>query len=523
MKLWYFWFLVMFIVYWADPVLGSTKSSVGTKVISLSEQKKSFAVQMGELAGVKDGDQAKVVYQQSMNGELFELIGTAKVTKIYPTYSYWYFLELIQPELMTKGSSVIMEIYSDMLKGRRPYRLLQRKIIVHSEEEKKKYSLERLKGYQSHPSYKKKQYDYFNNDLGSDNNEWEDEKLEDIGIYKSGQRGVLYPQEYEDRVDVLDTTENILLDDTQENRTKMDEEVVGSYIVSTSESVYNHESLEDLYKDVMRVDGSGSQNKLSLLGEKDLFKDNAKFIRSSYREKNKNYKETSGTQWSTVFDDKGLRRYIVKSGILEEKRQQAAAQKKKEGHEFILRYGFEVTENTDINQGQIQGVSHRMEIGGEFHLGQTTKALEHFTLEGVLALGTDYYDLGDDNFQSREFLTRIGLNWYFIHPPSKIKTYIWYLGAGILAGTAKVATGSKAELFEYDISSYSSYHFGFKYRFSGGDELDNYTGIGIGVSLVGRYEQKELIANDGLRIDKDMLAQEAFNDFTIVMGLNLYF
>lgn len=510
-------FLFLIIISYACTGFASNTRVLLKKV---SHSGKTILLNTGSYTGLKELDRAKLVFQKGLDrGDYFE-VATIELIKVYPNYSYWNVVSVKKRKNIKAGTELTLLTFDDLLKGKRPYRFLKKKVIVNQYDDIAKYKRNLNKDSGDIPTYKKEGHDYYINQMSGENFDPDNAIRTTLGTYNVSGRGSFKLDEYERDFKLKESPDQDMIDDIDNDLLERDSAVATGYLSATSKRIQevdekDLETIENLYKREKYL--KESQGSLA------HFQANKKFKRIEFMEQNKINKRTD-PMWSATMQEREIRNYLLKSGFKEERQRQKHAMTNRKGHELFIRYSFDTGDNIEQREAaNLQGLSHSFTLGFGYHLSQTAESLDNWVASLSLLAADDYYNMGISNFKSTEKTMRFTLDYYFVGSPDKIGGYTWFLGAGIKLGKTELISGDVSGVFSYDIRSFQSLRFGFRYRFDGGDELDKLIKIGYGFSVLVNYESIVLSASDFGQLPGDMYARTTVSDYRVAMGFDFFF
>lgn len=512
--------LLLFFLTWCVVTAHAVDTRVSIKKVSQSG--KTILLDTGSYTGLKERDRAKLVYQQSMDGGDYKEIATIELVKVYPNYSYWSIIDKNdESEELKTGMNLILFPYDDLLKGKRPYRFLKKKVLVDSFDDVKRYkkSMGTIEG--DNPVYKKKDHDFYFNDLDGDSFDPDRAVETTLGKYKVSKRGEFKLLDYEDEFALKDSVDQNMETVISDEKSLNDDEAASGVIGATSKRVGNvykrgYETLDQMYKREKFL-----QESEGTLANMDAKK---KLSNSEYIEKNRLNKRL-GPMWSASMNDESIRRYVLRSGFDEERERQKYAMTHKKGHELYMRYSFDTGDNISKTDSlALQGLAHSFSFGFGYHLSQTSAKLDNWVINMSFVAADDYYNMGVSNFKSTEKALRFMLDYYLNGTPDQMGSYTWFIGAGIKLGKTELTSGDfRGEAYRYDLRSFESIRLGFRYRFDGGDELDKIIKVGYGFTVMASYEATTVSAADLGALPNEMDTRTKVDDVRITMGFDFFF
>ncbi len=498
----------------------SGEDSFGREILAVSSTKKTVIIALGDFSGLRQGHRGEFIWQNSLEDPRPLLVAQGEAVKVFPDYSIWRIEQLYAPEYLTKGKYLYFVAYEDLLLGKRPFKLFQRKIVVAPGSTPEEYRVDRNRRNSVSPQYREGNYDFNRIEAYTEQLKWGDRDLEKIVQYRREKYRTKHLSQFEDPGDVYSVYNGLLIDDTSPLRKKYDTEVGESYIAATIHNFQKAIDHRDLYLD-QEKDGLQIRKAITYNTNFEKMRDAKKY---SYV--NKDLLRTirhHGPLWSANMSEDQLRKFFVASGILDEMEERERVLYKAVAHEFLFRYTVDMVDNTLAADLGTRGVGGYLGIGYEFHLGRTSRALNHLTINTHFLSGTNYYHLGHTNVHSSELVSKIGMNVYLLHPPDNMKKYLWYVGASIKAGRALLKSPDLRQQYYYEFFGFPLLHCGLKYRFDSGDAPDKVVRVGYGINLELSYEPMTMVARDKVNPDDRIVSEVEVTDTGFLLGFSLYF
>lgn len=428
------------LLYFAISLASYAQQGEWGKVLEVSRTKKSLIFNKGTLNGFSENDVGFFITRKDKG---FVKVAQGKIVRALPGKSFWYLSSIYSPELLGENLYLIPE--KDLLRGRKKEEEAHTQVILPPGQtpisyqdipEKIKY---KEKNYQEGPELFTKTVRSQKEIKVTDYNNWLDKGLKAV-------------EDYEDVVEV-----------------KGIEPVVDSRDDKAFQKGRNLDIAQGT------LDGLIS-NKKGL----DLPPTDQKVIRM---------RERDGSLWSAELDDRQLRRYMLESGMIEEKKRQEFALENRFMDELL--FNFSLMTKTDEAPVPTQNMAspYALSIGYEYHLMRITRALDSFTFSLLFEGGVDYYNVGGFNARGKEWSFLGNFAWYFLGLPSATKEFMGYVGLGVRYGKTDLTANELSTDYPYQIIALPTVELGFKYRFPTSSGED---GFGWGLNFYVNYLKTEL-------------------------------
>ena len=189
-------------------------------------------------------------------------------------------------------------------------------------------------------------------------------------------------------------------------------------------------------------------------------------------------------------------------------------------NEFQIFYSTALQPHYTSNIEGFQGTNYSLGIGYEYHLRRTSPNLMRWSIDATFERTIAFYTVGSVNGRFSEAVAKLGVNYYFYNVPSSIYRWTWNVGLGLKRGNSEMQSLTLSKDYAYQV-------FGVplsitaKYRFVSGDEEDQTTKIGWGLSFKLSSEYLEISTIE--RIEDDILSSFNVNDVRFTVGLSSYF
>jgi len=449
------------------------------QILQVSKSGRSMVWGRGVFEGVKKGDRGTFVFQ-SRSGS--EKVALGEAVQVLSDKSYWILSDIEKPKYLKNNQHLQFFAASTVLQGRIPERIKRKKVVLAKGQKVSDFENEIRRGVPDRVV-----------------------KLENG--YRQGPELTVPSQREDFTYETVDYTS--WLDDglraVEEYDEILETKKVGEFKKAVPSSEIQSKSKKELVDDVT----SGVIKRMDYVHVKELDRkqmiDN-KFVRMRERE---------GSLWSADLDDRQLRRYVLETGMVEEKQRQEFAIENRFFDEFVLRFNkaFPHAQNAPYDSNQADGYSWA--IGYELHLMRLTRALDPFSIEAFLEYGNGYYEMGAEEVRSNEFAFSLSASWYFLNLPSTMGKFLGHLGLGARLGQSYIDAASFTKTYNYQLRSFPWYYLEFKYRFGEGANTND---LAWGVSSMLSYMNTELTTMETL-LD-DIRGRIEMNEVRWSIGIN---
>lgn len=497
------------------------QSMEGVKVLEASSSKKSILINRGHAENIRNGDRSKIYVKDLSEGfekPRFIYVGEGEAIKVKNTVSYWFLRKIKSFRYLKKNQELVM--VRQAKDPRRPFVTRRTLKIQGRAKDQDYYEVTEDKGIPEDLVFEEEDFVE-----GRQMKETSSKRRQDIELTKKLKyikTGTEYDEEYEQLAKNMMVPGSEGDDRLIEAIEKAAEDRTFDSTTSTSVPKYNDlkYGLRSLYKGNERDPGVNMAKK-----------DNIKDMRGKAIEAREDRKALSpgaiarirkeGPQFSKDMTDEQLRRYLVKTGIAEEIIRQKRALEERVGQEFTLRYITNLQSNASDDGGSFNGVDYALGASYEWHLGNTSEMLKNYTLEVGIERAISFVDAGGLNVRITEGSVQGYLNWYFYHPPSSLYKYMPYVGGGFKRGNGTVQSADLSQEYTAQVVSLPSVHFGMKYRWSSGDEMESQYDIGYGANIQLKYEGTRYNISEFL--EDDINSVFSVNQMRLAVGFNVYF
>ncbi len=436
------------------------------KVLEVSKTKKSLIFNKGSLNGLTENELGFFVAKKDKQ---FIKVAKGKIVRALPGRSYWYLAEIYSPEHLEDELFLISE--KELLRGRKKEEESQTQVVlgpgqtpINYKEIPDKIRIKE-KDYLEGPELTippvRAQKEIKVTHYGS----WMDEGLKAVEDYEG----------------VLET-----------------------------KSISGPRSKQEIKEFITERKAEAAEGTLDGLISKDtLVTSDQKIVRM---------KERQGPLWSADLDDRQLRRYMVESGMIEEKKRQEFSLENRFMDELLFNFAYMLnTDEIDVSTGNMAS-PYAISIGYEYHLMRITRALDSFTFQLIFEGGVDYYNVGGFNARGKEWSFLGNINWYFLSLPSATKKFMGYIGIGARYGATNLVANELSTSYPYQIAAFPTLELGFKYRFPTGSGED---GFGWGINAYVNYLKTQL--NVMVDLQDDIYATIYDDEIRLNLGLTFTF
>jgi len=454
-------------------------SESGT-IIQISKSGRSLVWGRGVFEGVIKGSSGTFVYRGKAGSVK---VATGEAVRVLPDKSYWILRDIERPEHLKNNQSLYFFAGDTFLRGRVPEKILRKKVVL-------------AKGQNV-------------SDFENEMRRWgvPDRVVKREDRYREGPALKIVPQREDYTIETIDYT--TWLDDglraVEEYDEVLETKKIGTFKKSISASKMQKISKTELVSSTTKgVVAKMDLRHIESMDPRQLV--DSKFVRLRERE---------GPLWSADLDDRQLRRYVLETGMVEEKKRQEFSMENRFLDEFVLRFNkvFPHAQDAPFDSNQADG--YTWSIGYEYHLMRLTRALDAFSLEIYFEYGNGYYEMGAVNVRSNEFAASFSASWYFLNLPSTMGKFLGHLGLGARLGQAYLDAEIFTKSYKYQLRSFPWYFIEFKYRFDDGAANND---LAWGLSFMLSYLNTELTVMETL-LD-DIQGRINMNELRWSLGLN---
>ena len=450
------------------------------QIIQVSKSGRSMVWGRGVFEGVSKGSVGSFVYR-GPSGSL--KVANGEAVRVLPDKSYWILKNIEKPELLKIDRQLYFFKGDTFLRGRIPERVKRKKVVLAKGQGVSDFENEMRRGGVP------------------------DRVVKREGEYREGPNLKVVSQREDYTVETVDYT--TWLEDglraVEEYDEVLEAKKVGAFKKSVQTEEIQKKSRENLVDSlstgvVKRMDFP----KVESWDRKQMVDE--KFVRMRERE---------GSLWSADLDDRQLRRYVLETGMVEEKKRQEFSMENRFVDEFAIRFNktFPRAQNAPYDSNQADGYSWA--IGYEFHLMRLTRVLDSFAIEFYLEYGNGYYEMGAVNVRSNEFAGNLSASWYFLNLPSTMGKFLGHVGIGARLGQAYLDAAEFTKSYQYQLRSFPWYFLECKYRFDNGSTADS---LAWGLNFMLSYLNTELTVMETL-LD-DIRGRINMNEIRWSLGLN---
>lgn len=472
------------------------------KIVGVSQKGISFIIDKGAIEGLR-AHSLGIFYFYDTSSDVetdqYIEIGPAECIKAEERRSFWLIRKPLIDLYELKNKKVQFELKDEVVKGRGPFRPLH------------KFST--TDGGDVHPIY-------LGDKRALRDRVIETEPTSDYDVVSSkkitlpeGNRYDLPSEIYKNKK-VVNVDRELTPNEMRELKEQEDysffEEITGESVSKVNENLKKGASPQMI---------TPYHRKRSLQNSYRKYQEN-KLKKASVKKEAMELIKKEGALWSASYNEKELRKFVVKSGIEEERRRQKEAWDNLASHELSIWYQSALQGDTNQVDPNHQGTSYSLGVSYEFPLIKTASFLKKWTLEGNMEQGILYTDLGEVNGRVSYGSLGVAFNWYFYHPPIAIQRYMTFLGFGMSRGNGTVSAST--------LGSYSMQfqklpiYFGVKYRTSGGDHYAA-DGLKIGFGFYGKIGVDYNQFNSQESLDSSLGQKRASLVPNVKFGFSTYF
>ena len=497
------------------------QSMEGIKIIQTSLSKKSLILDRGTLEGLAIGQKAKLYFKDLSEGvskPKFIYVAEGEIIKVHSNYSFWFLRKIRNYRLLKNNGELVM--LRKTMDPRREYRGRHTQKVLGPGQSKEASVFQDEVGVPADLIFEDD--GYFKSDeiidtkpsklqdfetrsysrwLRSGTKEWDDKYKQDLPSFH------INPQSNEETISrIKKRQEEFVYQSTTDNAVKKIND--------------DKRGLKGFYKDSFHDNQTGIQEGIDIenIYQKSITDRNEeKKISPHIREK----LHREGVTFSADMSQEELRRFLIKSGIEEEKRMQERAAGERAGNDLIFRYNSGMISNTTDEDDNFRGRDYSIVIGYEWQLYQTAEAMDRFTFELNLEQGISHYDLGGINGRFSESALAGFLNFYFWNAPYKLGSYMPFVGLGVKRGQAEGFSPNLSKDYSYQLMALPSFRLGIKYRFKPGDTIDEDFKFGMAVSFLFTSEKVRL--NTTNIVEDDIFSVMNYTNNKFGVGFSFYF
>ena len=492
----------------------------------LSTSGRSLVIDQGNLEKFEEGIFAKFYVSKGPKEfpKIF-LVGEGELVKSFPRKSYWLIKQVYIPNAM-KANSKVLILRSNEITAGRPLKIKNRHVLISENEYSdvddyldKNQNVVPKKLIKEDSNYEPSA-DIFEKNEMADTTPDSDVVVTTYEKYKKKSS-----KHFSDDYGEL-TAQNYFIGNKQvelgDLRRSEDKKLFDSVTDGVEEKTNNMKyGIKSFYREQER-----EKNLPELASRSE--------VNSTYDEYKQNQKEKpiidpraiakvkrDGDQWSSDLDDAALRKYFISTGIEKENRRRALALNELEGHEIMLHFANQVTAHGNSTDPNYQGRGYNLGIGYDLHLARTSEDLKNWSLQFVFEKGISNYSLGVFNGRSDETIYGAYLNYYFVHNPLTLNSFIWLAGMGIKNGTAAISTPDLDKNYSYQVLTLPSMQVMTKYRFRSGDLTEDNANIGASLNFAVNLDVKNLSVID--QVEDEINSKISVMDLKYTVGLSVFF
>lgn len=488
----------------------------GIKVLEVSSSGSSIVVDRGTLEGVQIGQSGQFYYQLGdIDKPKLYFIGEAEVIKSHSDRSFWFFKNIENFQYLKKGKRILFARDRVVLKGRRKYKIREKKVLLPRAKSLSEYIDDRDRGMPSEMVFKEQ--DYLRSPEITETQTTVDYDVKQVKYRNWKKRG--NPEFSENYLDEIET---MFIDQSQRGvkpdaiRRAIDREIAKSTVDGAVEKVNTQKvGLASLYRDSKTERTSHRSTYQEVMDPPKRQAISARALEKIKRE---------GPTWSADMEDAQLRRYFIKSGIAEEKERQKRVLSERTGHELNFKITSDADEVTTVNDENNTGIGYSINLTYEVPMRGSVRFFDSFSFELGIEQGNTYYAVNEDsNVRVKYGNFRGFLNYYFWNEPISIRKVIGYFGMGVARGNGTMFSPDLTQEYKVSMLSLPIYQGGLKYRFKAGDTKDELVKIGFGLGLSFSYEPTQYSILDSVSSSDDIDGSVTLNRLKIAFGLSAYF
>lgn len=498
------------------------------QVEAVSSSGKSLILNSGHLKGLRLGDHAQVLRVSGpADRPQLKSVGLAEVIRVTPRESYWFLHDQNRAHSVKAGAQVSLMRRSQALQGLREQNVLQRKVVLSSGQKIEDELEERLRGMPDGlVSERRKKYNSRQLNVKDRDKTTYDLETSQYDVWSKKRRPDFMEQAMREfEVDYIGQLEDV--SGAEKVRRENSHKVFQSYVNNVIETLNSRPGgLSELYQRDM--DKSYKNYVGDVLVKRNLYsqvtepEEERIGLKPHALEKMKR----DGPLWSADLDDRQLREFMVKTGLVEEVQRRDRALNRVLGHEVLLRASTGLVKHTNADDPNFQNVNYSLSAAYEYALKRASDFLSSWTIEAEVFTGINFYEMAPElNGRFQESGFGASANYYFYNSPDTIDKLIFYAGLGLrrssATGGSKILEGQQS--YNYQVLSLPLYQLGAKYRFRAGDSYKNDLKIGMGLNFLLSFESKNLSVIGEDELDSPVYSSFDIQDTRLAVGLSLYF
>lgn len=495
------------------------------EILEISKSKKAASINMGQLEKIAENEKGKFFLQSgTLDFPKIFLIAEGQLVKSFPKKSYWVLDKIYHPELFNKNINLLLLTKSNALLGRQTE--LRNKTIIYPSDEYEnemdfkeknknevadKFLLEEFtqestaelndidknlneKNYLEDKKYLKlKNLDKskFSDEFGDyiQTKYWANGKILTVGNLKNKEDKKIFDRMAKGLINKTNGLKFGLSNGLYVNQKKspIDHEINDQITMDSISSNYNEEQ---------KKNEQISKEALALI-------------------------KRDGENWSEGMDNETLRRFFIRTGMLEEKERREKVINELDGNEILIYFSNGMSSHTSQSDESYQALGYDFSFSYDLHLSRTAAKLKDISLEFIFDNGVTNYDIGGQNAKSKESRYGIYLNYYFLNNPLTLYNFIGEFGVGIKAGSANIESQNISKSYTYQIFSFPSFKLMTKYRFRTGDLKENTVNVGASINAGLILENKKLTVID--KVEDSINGRIRVEDMKYFLGMSVFF
>ncbi len=468
----------------------TTHAANNFRLMAKSSTGRTAIFNIGKLDGLKDND--VVVLLKNAKPELSDfdsksmmIVAQAKVIKVLDTRSVWFLYKIFEKEQLNIDERFVLTTQENLLKGRAEPKIKRKKIIDHTGNQAKNIK-DYYRGFDQDRLVKKEDDYIITSRLFKTNPELDrDFELLDLGEWNTSnsdyyamlEREVVTGRTFDAKTIYTSPYQD---DFWKQKRLDTYEKMMVNYLLKVNNPNFSYDKLYYARKtdpDFPNLAGFGTDQSSSALAREKREK-----RESEARELNESLFR-KGEDWSDEYSDEDLTRLIYDKGVLSEQHRRQVILARRYARILHLNLGLNLANNeTPADITNRQEVKNSIGASLEYNLAKRYPKMERFSAEAEFRIANDGVGVSQVNASIYELSLAGHLNWYPFLPPNSIEENLFFVGAGMRWGRARLSIENLGEQGLYAVSSLPILRLGVKYNFR-----NNFA-----VRLVSSYEQINL-------------------------------
>ena len=504
------------------------------KLLGVSVSGNTIKIDKGSFERVEQKDIARFMVEGVGDNPMILNVGEGEAVKVYSNYSIWHLPKAQNIHKLRKAKKIFVAFYSETIKGRRKFKVLQKKIVASREEVLKK-GVDRAIEDSLKPipdSLIKKGEEYGSGDQLVETKipNKHDALTVDFDIWSEEDDHKIDPELGKEVGKKVQENPSVIADAKKIKKREM-KKIFNSTVDGNLAKVNNAKGGPRGFYSQQRKDEHLREFKNRQL-VRNVYDNYLKERRKKRLQKKRalerlaidyeRRKKTKGELWSADMDDEQLRRFYVESGVAREHERQQLLASTSINNEIFIRYQRSFLDHTSELSDFGRGIGTAFEMGHEYHLVRTSQKLSPFTLGFFVGLGKGHYHLGNGvNGETSEKTIGASFNWYFYNLPYMFRKYIFHVGTGMRVGSADISSLQLAEDYSYEMQVLPAAYLGVKYHYQMPKEEGS--DFGIGMNFLFSIERIRLSTNNPLNSTDDIDGLINLTDIKLSAGLSIFF